>query len=167
MYRGACEKRDRGANHFVKRGVATGKNQFIGASPYSLGSGKPWPWLGLHLLGHGARIDRFRGTPFSTRSVFAEAFLHRVWARSGTGVGIVPDRDVRAHHLLAHTVIQTGALVGDGGRREIVKRSRRYQTPALKDHSVVAGRASLACATLAPFPTRGGEGFGIEFRKIG
>src|SRR6267154_1932714 len=75
------------------------KTRFMGASPYSLGSAKPWPVVFLRA---------FLALAGNTFAIEGRAELLQM-------VGIIGDGNIFAEQRFVHAFEQTRALVGYGG----------------------------------------------------
>ena len=127
-----------------------------GASPTSLGSGKPWPVGSTPArcgarsrIGELARDARLHQSELSARHAFAierHAGLQRMR-------DIVGELDVIAEQLLADAIGEETAAIGDGGGAEIAEHLAHQieDGGGLQNHGVAAGRDFMRVARQTRF----------------
>jgi len=162
-----------GGDHFFDGGIAAGEDEIHGGFAVLVGESETMAG-GLFAGGFGGRagIDEIARDAaiyeqnFLARQAFAVkggALLQRV-------IGVVGDGDVLSEELLAHALVEAGALVFEGGGGEIVKEEADEieDGGGLQDYVVAAGgEFARVDGEVGFFAGAGGEFLRVVIANIG
>src|SRR6267154_25774 len=133
-----------GGDHFFNRGIAAAEDEVHGRFAVFVGEGKTMAGgLLAGSLGSSAGIDKIFGDAAidQLNALAREAFAIEMGALLEGVVSVVGNGDVLAEELLAHAVVEAGALVFESGGGEIVKKKTDEieHRGGFEDHGVTAG----------------------------